>query len=229
MNIKMIVRNSLLVGVLGFYAGCIKYHDLVKSEFPQCKTQPDQHEVAYRYRRSVTVYDVYQTKAIFNALWLSDQVRTAYVDVYGGKRGMDEQAKEEMLKRLLEENKHWLNFYVLAEVGDKTYTSLSEKYAAWTLYVMIDNDKKIMPESIKEVDLEPEYQLMFAKTFNPFKTAYLVKFPLKGELADRYAKGMIKNIQMIVSSTYKERAMVWDMNEIAQTKKVLKDEDFYWC
>jgi len=229
MNIMTIMRNSLLVGVLGFYAGCLKYHDLVKSEFPQSKTQPDKHDVAYRYRRTALVYDVFQTKAIFNALWLSDEVRTAYVDVYGGKRGMDEQAKEEVLKRLLEENKHWLNFYVLAEMNDKTYTSLSDKYASWTLFLTVDHDKKIVPESIKEVDLEPEYQLMFAKTFNLFKTAYLVKFPLKGELADRYARGAIKNIQLVVSSTYKERAMVWDMDEIAQTKKVLKDEDFYWC
>lgn len=249
MRITNFMMNACLLVMLVFMTSCVKYYDLVKSEFPQGKDQPDKREVAAHYKRTATVYDEFQTKAVFNALWLSDELRTAYVDVYCDKRGLSCDEKEEMLKRQLQENKYWVSFYVLADVRSKTNQSLSDENAMWTLHLKLGDYETLIPESIKEVDLDPEYQLFFGATFNLFKTAYLVKFPLQPEpslpasasaavpvprvvsrpdLARKLANGTITLVQLIVKSIYKECTLTWDRDEIAKKRKILRDEDFYW-
>lgn len=226
LNIKFLMMIVLVVA-----PGCIKYYDLAKSEFPQGEKQPDQREVAQRYRRVARVYDEFETKAIFYGLWLSDEVRKSYVDVYSSKRGLSDEAREEMLKRQLEENKHWISFYVLADVRDKTYTALNDKNAAWTLYADVDG-KKIVPDKdgIRVLDyLEPELQLFFGKAvFDLFKTGYLIKFLVDPSLADQLTKGSVKQVKIDIHSTTKNCALVWQKEELESKRKVTSDEDFYW-
>lgn len=228
MGLKNIIT---LVGLVCLLPACIKYSDLAKSEFPQGTKQADQRMVAQKYRRGAKIYDDFETRAFFHALWLSDELRKSYVDVYSKKRGLSEEAKEEMLKRQLEENKYWITFYVLADVRDKTYEALNDRNAHWTAYVTID-DKKITPEKdgIKPVDLEPEYQLFFGKAiFDLFKAGYLVRFSVQQDLSEKINKGQFKNIKLVIGSVYKECALAWTAEELGSKKKVTHDEeDFYW-
>ena len=216
-------------GGLFLLTSCVKYYDVVKSEFPQGEKQPDKRDIAYKYRRTGMVYDEFETKAAFNALWLSDQLRTSYVDVFAHKRGLDNEAKEELLKRQLEENKFWMSFYVLADIRDKTYVSLSDKNAFWTLYAQLDDGNRLLPELIKEVDLEPEMQLFLGRAFNLFKAAYLVKFSIKSDVAEKLEKGNIKNVKLVIGSVHKNCVLAWDKKElIKHVRKVECNEDFYW-
>jgi hypothetical protein len=217
------------VCLLCMTTSCIKYYDLAKSEFPQGEKKPDKRLVAKQYRRTQTVYDEFETKAVFNALWLSDALRTAYVDVYSHKRGFADDAKEEMLKRQLEENQHWLSFYLLADIREKTYVSLSDPNAGWNMYAVIDDGKKLVPESIKEVDLEPEYQFFFGRdVFNLLKAAYLVKFPISPDLVEKITKGNIDTIQLVIGSAYKDCTIEWTKEQMNIKEKVVNDEDYYW-
>lgn len=228
MSYKNVLKNMTMVCLLVTISSCgVKYYDIVKSEFPQCPDTPDHREVAARYVRKLPIYDEFQTKAIFNALWLSDPVRTAYTDVYSSKRGLDCEAREALLKRQLEENKYWVSMYVLADIRDNIYTSLSDPNSLWTLSLQIDCDKRIVPESIKEVDLAPEIKLFFGEQVN-FKTAYLVKFPITSDIADRLTRRRYKELFLMVSSVYKECKMVWNSEKMKCLGKVVKNEDFYW-
>lgn len=258
MHIPNVMTKACLLVMLCFMTSCVKYYDLIKSEFPQGKDQPDYRVVASLYKRTATVYDEFQTKAAFNALWLSDELRTAYVNVYCNKRGLSNDEKEEMLKRQLEENKYWVSFYVLADIRSKTNSSLSDPNAMWTPYLKLGDFDTLVPESIKEVDLDPEFQLFFGKTFNLFKVAYLIKFPIqpqpsvvaaaaisdsgadtpkpactrvvapRPDLARKLANCSITLVQLVIRSIYKECTLTWDRDEMAKKRKVLCDEDFYW-
>ncbi len=231
MRFKNIIQLSLGVSILSFAPGCIKYHDLLRSEFPQGQKRPEMHAVAQMYRRSGVVYSEFSTQGIFDALWLSDQIRKAYVDVYGGKRGLSQDAQEEILKRQLEENKHWITFLLLVDVPDKTNVSLSDPEAAWTVYAQVDG-KKLIPaekkEGIKEIELEPEYQLFFGKTYNTLKSVYQIRIPITQDIADKLTQGTIRSIKLIICSVYKECTLEWTKEQLTQKKKVLRDEDFYW-
>lgn len=227
MQDKNIIFRVGLVGVLLVASSCVKYYDLIKSEFPQGVDQSGQHEISSKYCRSAVVYDQFETKALFSSLWLADDVRKAYVDEYSGKRGVEGDAKENRLKEHFEENRHWLVFYLLADVRENIYASLTEPNAFWTVYAQVDG-VKIIQESIKEIEIEPEYQKFFGKSFNLFKTAYLVKFALKSEVADKISKRQFKSVELVVSSVYKKCVLKWDKEDLISDKKVKKDEDFYW-
>ncbi|MFA6263908.1 MAG: hypothetical protein WCW33_01520 [Candidatus Babeliales bacterium] len=219
------------LGILFMTTSCVKYHDLVKSEFPQGGRLPDQRAIAQRYRRTATLYEEFQTRAVCSALWCSDEWRTAYVDVYGSKRGLSAESREEMLKRQLEENQHWITFYLLADVRDKTFTSLGDSVASWSVYAEVDG-KKMTPapkkEGIREVELEPELQLFFGPTFNLFKGAYLIRIPINQDLAGRLAKRDVRSLKLVVSSSTEYCTLEWTKEQLEEKTKALKDEDFYW-
>jgi len=232
MKEKIMIQNPLflnlfLLMIMMTISSCVRYDKIVKTEFPQGTSYDDNRDVTYYNVRSVNLYEQFETKAIFNALYLSDATRTKYVDVYTRKRGITGEAYKAMLNRNLEENKHWISFYLLADVRDKTYVSLSEKNSSWTLYLDMGNGVTIAPEVIREVDIEPEYQAFFSYRFSLFKAAYLVKFPIQDANGKRYDVDNI-DLKLVISSPYKKGELVWEKSEEAE-QTLRKDEDFYWC
>lgn len=219
--------NFLVLLLVMTFSSCVRYEKLVKTEFPQGTSYDDNREVTHNNVRSTTIYDQFSTKGFFDGLRLSDEVRTAYVDLYCRKRGITGEARKATLNRHLEENKHWISFYLLADVRDKTYISLSEKGSSWTVYLDVGNKVMLQPEFIKEVDLEPEYQAFFAHRFNLFKTAYLIKFPIMDIHGKRY-EGDDVDVKLAISSPYKKGELVWKFSQTKTRKKLNKDEDFYW-
>lgn len=215
--------------VLACVSGCIPYHKIVRSEFPQADEKKDNRAIVYNYLREVPVYDQFRTLAIFNVLWLSDEVRSCYVDLYGIRRGKDVAAREVLLKRQLEENQHWISFYVLADIRNKTpHLSLHDKNAYWTVFLETADKKiRIEPVFVKEVELDPEYESLFSYRLNAFKTPYLIKFPTKDLTGKRYfAEGAC--LTLVLSSPDREVKVTWDKNSRKNQQELLKDEDRYW-
>ena len=222
----MLWRASILVCMV-LLPGCIKYYDLAESEFQQAPKEPDHRAVAHAFKRSKTVYDEFETKAAFDALWLSDDVRTAYVQMYAKKRGISAEAKEELLKRQLEENRHWLAFYVLADVRERGAGALGDSTTAWTMFASID--KQHLPvESVKEYDLEPEYQLLFGSTSMNFKTCYLVKFAIQPLVASKIGRQAFKHLHLTIGSPKCKAVLEWHPEQLKPNKELVSDEDFYW-
>ncbi len=220
-------RVSALLCV-SLLSGCgIKYYDLVESEFPQAAKEPDYREVAHGYKRSKTVYDEFETKAVFDALWLSDDVRTAYVQMYAKKRGLAAEAKEELLKRQLEENRHWVSFYVLADIRERSAGMLGDSASAWTMFMSVDKHKATV-ESVKEYDIEPEYQRLFGSTNMNFKTCYLVKFAILPALATTISRQEFQYLELIIGSPKRKVVLDWHSDHLKPKKILVSDEDFYW-
>ena len=178
MHLKILSVVFFLISYVLFFPACIKYYKIAKEETNQGTNLPDHHKTVFDNERDVTVYDQFETDAIFNTLRLSDDIRKAYVDMNCLRRGKDEQAKQALLRRQLEENKHWLTFYVLADIRDKHSVSLTDKNSLWSTYLELSDGQKVNPISIKGIEFEPEYQAMFAYRFNLFKRCYEVKFPI---------------------------------------------------
>ncbi len=223
---KMIQATAILL-LLVFVPGCIKYHKTLPTEFPQGEITQNYSDITASYVKSTRVYDQFVTRAIFDALWLSDDVRIAYSKFHCAKRGTSVEDTEAFIARQREENNHWTTFYVLADVRDRQNTSLSDKNAPWTFYLKV-GDNKSAQLSIKEVDLEPEYQRFFGTQFNLFKTAYIVKFPALDIASDQKDKA----VHLIIESVDKSVTLTWPIGvaKKAETakKKVKSDEDFYW-
>lgn len=230
MKLKKHSLYLLACTILVLTPSCFKYPDAIESEFYQGKKVPtDNLAIAQHYRRAITVYEEFETKASFAAIFLSDNVRKAYVDLYSHKRGLAYAKKEEMLKRNLEENRHWATFYVLADIRERTYSSLSEPQAQWTVSLKLDAKTILVPDKIKEIDLDPEYQSFFGPLFSYLKTPYIVTFPLTPEQAEIITSKKAGSISLVFRSPRKEAALHWKYCvDLPAHKRVQNDKDFYW-
>lgn len=231
--VGLMVLSSAIVFL---FNGCVPYHKLCKTEFPQGDDlELKQYAIAQLYLRSVSVYSQFTTLAIFDTLWLSDDVRNAYVCQNCVASGKNEDAKQALLNRQLEENKHEISFYVLADIRQNFGRNLSDKNSYWKPFIII-NDERIEPSLIKEVELDAEYKTFFDPKFSSLKTAYLVQFPAQSPAGVNYLDNC-KEIKLVFSSVEKSCFMEWDVNKlhseteklIASHKRFKKNEDFYWC
>jgi len=238
MNYKNVLSIFSLFLLLLTVSSCLKYYEISPKEFPQGKDKKEHKEVRDENLRSVRVYDEFETKAFFDCLLMSDKAKHAYSQIHCEKKGKNEQAKEALLRRQLEEGKHWITFYLLADIRDKMHISMTDKNSQWSICLEIDG-KKITPISIKEVELEPEIQYLFGSALNAFKTVYLLKFPAN-DLAGKYYLREKATIKMLISSAYKSCSMTWGPESQKKDKKIkgnpfIKveervngDKDFYW-
>lgn len=169
------IHNVCIVTITLFLLpGCGRVVDWGKKTFIQAPSMNASIAQAQKYIRSVTVYDQLTTSARFEALWLSDEVRTNYAYLFALKFGKTEEQKKTFLRRQLEENNHFISFYVLS-LHDYP---LGDVHSEWTLFLDI-NGKHYAPIEIKAVELSPEYMYIFGKKYNRFKVPYSVKFDAK--------------------------------------------------
>ena len=163
-----------IITMLVLLPGCGRLMDWGNRTFEQTPTINSPVAAAQKYIRSVTLYDQLTTTARFDVLWLSDDVRTNYADLYALKFAKTDEQKKTFLRRQLEENNHFISFYVLSLYDQP----LGETNNDWNLFLTID-DKNYSPIEVKSVELAPEYMHIFGKKYNRFKVPYSVKFDAK--------------------------------------------------
>ena len=212
---------------------CVKYYEKSQAEFPQgIEKMDDYTELVQISLKTAKVYNQFETQATFDCLWMSDDMKRAFENVHCSKKGTNEKTKDALLRRELEESKHWITFYVLADVRDRDHVSMTDKNSLWSLYLQFGN-KRVQPISIKEVELQPEIQFFFGSKFSKFKTPYLVKFPATG-LGGQFYLSSVPEMKMIFSSPSKETRVEWSERENVTAIQKMKREgsihekDYYW-
>jgi hypothetical protein len=161
---------------------------------------------AQKYIRSVTLYDQLTTRAKFDALWLSDDVRINYTNLFALKFAKTEEQRKIFLRRQLEENNHFITFYILSLYN----YPLGDTNSEWTLFLQIDG-KTYAPIEIKSIELSPEYIYIFGKKYNRFRVPYSVKFDAK-DINDQFLiTSETKNITLYCRSIISEVTFVWEI------------------
>jgi hypothetical protein len=214
-------RKKIVPGVatllLLLLSNCGRIIDWGKSNFYQGEDVVLYDEKVAPYIKNVTIYDQLDTKAHFSAMWLSDPIRTAYAQLHTKRMGKDEAQYKTFLRRQLEENNHYITFYVLSTHEVKL--GVPESY--WSLFLRA-NGKDYMPFELKEVELPTEYQQFFGKYWNRFKVPYVVKFRLVDENEDVIISDQTEFISLFVRSADKEHAFIWNLYEQQESVPVVQ-------
>jgi hypothetical protein len=168
---KYTVSFSAMVAILFLFPGCTRLIDWTKQSFNQGNTIAYDTSVPACYIRSIVVYDQLDTSARFDVLWLSDAVRSAYVDVYADRRGYGCEKKDALLQKQLSENNQCMVFYVLSPAE----YILGDPVSDWTFFLSVGGEC-FEPVETKPIEMDPEYKLFFGKRFNRFKVATRVTF-----------------------------------------------------
>ncbi len=205
---KHLIKKMYFVLVLTILAGCGRVVDWGMYTFEQSADLQDISLDARRYVRSITVYDQFATAGIFDALWLSDDARTGYVDLFVRRRGKSDDFRNTFLRRQIEENRHFFNFYVLSPFD----VPLAEPSSLWQLFLNIDG-VLYSPIEFKVTEMEPEYRSIFGKKYTRFKEAYLIKFEAKDSDDNPIIKPDTKKICLHFRSNDKEAILSWELDK----------------
>lgn len=185
---------------------CGRIIDWGERTFEQAPSLNTDISQAQKYIRSITMYDQLTTAARFDVLWLSDGVRTNYANLHALKYGKTEEQRKIFLRRQLEENNHFIIFYILSSYDN----TLGDIGSEWTVFLNID-DKNYAPIEIKAVELVPEYIYIFGKKYNRFKMAYSVKFDAQ-DINDQFLITLqTQKITLYCRSLKTEVTFVWDI------------------
>ncbi len=178
------IQIVFFLGLLLLTPGCFQYHKLLHSEFPQAEQINDQrYLLASHFLRSVTVYDIFRTEALFDALLVSPEVQR-YIDHSGKVHSSDDK----------------LVVYLLAELYAGSNIPLNEPESSWALHLEtsqgIVHPLKISPIST----LQRLLQALFGAQLTPHKTAYQIVFDTDYSLP----------ISLVLTSVSKTVRMTWD-------------------
>lgn len=165
------ISHFLLISSLLLLPGCGGVVKMINNTFPQVQKYKEKTKEIMPYLQHLYVYDQFNTVALFDALWLCDQVRTLYTDVYTTMMGKNQKESSLFLRRQLQANEHFITFYVLSTLS----VPLSVKPIPWALHLEVDGITH-MPEHVKAIDITEPYRMFFGAAFDAHKQAYDVKF-----------------------------------------------------
>lgn len=209
MRAPLFKELSIYCAVALLLPGCGRIIDWGKKSFVQVPVRELDPTIQRMYIRSATAYDQVATRGKFDVLWLSDDVRTMFSQLLATKFGRTEEQKKAFLRRQLEENKHFIAFYVLSlhehPLGDPT--------SDWTVFLSIDG-KNYAPIEIKSVDLPPEYIFIFGKKYTRFRVPYSVKFDARTIEDLPLIDDTTQSISLYFRSVDKELVMTWDLHPV---------------
>ncbi|MFI5332858.1 MAG: hypothetical protein ACHQVS_02025 [Candidatus Babeliales bacterium] len=204
---KRIYQLAAMAICLMGLPGCGHVIRWAESNFDQGEILEPVSKVPRNYLRSAYIHRQFSTVALIDALWLSDEVRTVYAQTYGVKNGKNEQMTKAFLRRQLEENKHFISFYVLTNfslnIGDQNNT--------WAFFLTV-GETTVAPNEIRVTELTPEFKAFFGKCYNRFKSIYLVKFNAKTPDGKPLITEDAQTMDLHFRSIEKEAILSWQVN-----------------
>ncbi len=198
----------LILPLLIILPQCGRIVDWAKSNFYQGETLPDYHKIPERYIRTVSIHNQINATATFTALLLTEQVRTAYSQSWAQLHGKSCEQEKTFLRRQLQENNHFISFYLLSLYTDK----LTDSDAKWSVLLDI-NGCLYNPIEIKVVEMPIEYRSFFGRLNNRFKTAYLVKFDAKDIQGNRLLGPDVDAIKLCFRKLGRQAFLTWNLDE----------------
>ena len=194
--------------------GCGRLIDWGKSRFYQGNSITFDHTAIDNYTRWATIYDQFTTVAFFDALWLSDPVRTVYARENSFREGKSAEHYKAFMRRQLEENNYFITFYVLASAD----IPLGDPSSAWKILLKV-YDMVLYPAECKAIDLPSDYKVLLKKRITLFKDSYIVTFHAKTNEDKPIITPETRSLELHFRSSDKEVILGWYMDDEGKLKK----------
>lgn len=205
---KKIVFCSMAIMFAVLLSSCGRVFDWISCSFYQAHPGEKPELVIGNYIRSVIIHDQFSTLASFDFLWLSPQVRAAYVHFFTKHHGKDAAYEQKMMRQQQIELEQYISFYLLVPYA----ICLHEPDCPWAVLLKI-NDHLYQPAEIKIVELSPEYQFFFGNLFTRFKKAYLMQFVAHDSDKNRLITSATDHITIDLRSIEKKQELRWDIDQ----------------
>lgn len=166
--------SKISICALLFFSSCSRFKHWTYHTFHSPEKLESNLDLAHGHLRRVRSYYQLNTVALFDVLWLSDEVRQTYVDLYVQKHCATPENMNYQLREQLHENDHYITFYIM--MSEQEGIAFEDRFGKWTVSLDI-GDFSYAPVSVKIIDdLAYEWRKILGDSYNCFKTPYEVKF-----------------------------------------------------
>jgi len=201
---KDISSRILLPFFLLLLPGCRGYVNWGGCPWHHRQEVVDQIQEGRQYAQSVAVYDRYSARIIFDAIPLADQVRGAYACMVADRYGRSENWLATELRKQLEKNTRYINFYVLT-LRERPF---SDRCGTWMPRLKVD-DKEYEPCEIRAVEMPLEYKHILGPRYTRFKVAYEMVFEARRDDGSPVLDAAATRLTLLFKSADKEVPMEW--------------------
>jgi hypothetical protein len=208
-SVSFFMMNLSLMLFLFLFQGCARLGDWAKEHFDQGEKRDNHTQKVRSYLRGVQVYDELDTVGLFDALWLNDEVRTAYADLYAAKAALSPEDKDDFLQDELDKNEKSISFYVVCFIHDY---ELGDRQGGWMIQLKVD-DVIYQPILIEPAVLNAEYSMFLSKVMNARKKLYVVKFDAF-DSDQPIIKDSTKDLELIFNTIDRSTSVVWDLHYV---------------
>lgn len=190
--------------------------------------QPDEQKrnfsaVSAHYMRHKKVYEQFTSLADFTALFLSDEVRLAYLDFYAYRNFKNDEDKQTARARFIAENDYYIAFYLSAWQRPTEYQNertlftgerrvlgemLGSPEAEWQVNMRVDG-VEYEPELIEQVEIPLEYRVFFGSWISQFKTTYMLKFPAHDKNNAVILDRNLHDVELVFRRLHQEVRLSW--------------------
>lgn len=207
-DMSIFVRSCVAFMLICTLSGCSKIVEWGHEAFYQGEDIAFNKDLINRYIKMVSVHDQITTVAKFDVLWLGDEIRTEYAKLHTRIAGKSDEQYQALLRRQLEENNHFITFYVLSIYDNP----LGDPESNWHVSLRINN-KEFAPTEIKVIELAPEYLTFLGEHFSRFRVPYRVMFDAKDFEEAFILREETETIEMYFRSTQKQVSLVWNIDK----------------
>lgn len=191
-----------------FFSGCTRYIDWAATIVDQGDTMEACITLARPYIKAARVYDQFTTLALFDALWLHEDVVDAYACAHAAKYGFNDEQYHKFLDKQIEEHEPYISFYLLATIYGPSGIMLTDPNPMWVVQLKIGNNL-YNPAKIRLVELPHEYRYFFGRRWNIFKKPYLIQFDSYDKNNNPVIWPMTQEVELVFRRVGHETSMLW--------------------
>jgi len=210
----------ILLFSLTFFSGCYRYIDWAATIVDQADKIETCIGLAKPYLKAARVYDQFTTLALFDALWLHEDVVDAYVCAHAAKYAFNDEQYHKFLDKQIEENEPYISFYLLATIYGPSGIMLTDVNPLWVVQLKV-GDHYYNPAKIRLVELPHEYRYFFGKRWNIFKKPYLLQFDSYDQNNIPIVGPLTREVELVFRRVGHETSMLWCLD--SQGRAIVTD------
>ncbi|MBI5643782.1 MAG: hypothetical protein HY954_09955 [Deltaproteobacteria bacterium] len=178
-----------------------------------------QHKESYfeslnKWTRGIKIYEGLETRLYINATYKDTAFREAYIERYAASYELEEGQIRSLKERELEQAEKINEFFFTAYTPKDELNDFNDPSSVWKLYMEDDTGARLVPLSISRLDSTDPILREFFPYFDPWSSAYLVKFPKYSETGtEPIPNPGTKAIRLVVTGIFGKGGLEWRMHE----------------
>lgn len=210
-KIQSLLHLTSNVSRLALFTACCLLLTSCASQKASKPTVNGYLSVLEKWTRKGKVYDNFETKLLINATYKNEEFLVSYVEEYSKVYMLDSERAKKLVKDESEVTKNYHEFFIAVHTPVVEWSDLERKPPIWSVYLVNDQDERVVPLEIKRVKDRVPGDNRFYPYFDDWSKGFTVKFPLTLPDGKALITDKTKYIKFIITGSPGKGELIWNL------------------